>query len=241
MRHLVHALVWARRHLAGRLPAKEIHPLLRCLAADDVFLDVGVHAGSWSIPASRRLTRGEVLAFEAFPYYARVLRATLALLGRRNITVVPAAVTDREGTLDVVWRDASGRRLTGMTHISRSAAPGTAVRVPAITLDRFLDGRRTGRVRLLKCDVEGAELLVFRGAVGTIERWRPLVFCELYDEYCAKYGYRARDVFAFFLERRYTCFEFDGHGFRPMDPATYSGTGDVLFVPSELDFAAACA
>jgi FkbM family methyltransferase len=236
VKHLLHAVIWTRRHLAGRLPSPELLPLLRLLAPDDVFLDVGVHAGSWTIPASRVLTAGHVYAFEALPYYARVLKTTLALLGRRNVTVIVGAVSDAEGEVEIVWKDAAGRRLTGMTRISRGGDEGEKVRVRALTIDAFRQQHPAGRVRLMKCDVEGAELMVLRGAAATIDASRPLVFCELYDAYCARYGYSSPDVFAFFAGRGYRTMAFEEGTFRPLDPALYRGAGDVLFVPDEVPF-----
>jgi hypothetical protein len=82
--------------------------------------------------------------------------------------------------------------------------------------------------------VEGAELLVLRGAARTIDESRPLVFCELYDEYCRCYGYSAADVFDFFAGRSYRSMAFDGRAFRPIDRSAYGGAGDVLFVPREI-------
>ena len=231
MKHLLHAAVWTRRHLAGRLPAPELRPLLPLLAPDDLFFDVGVHAGSWTMPASRALPRGRVYAFEALPYYASVLKGTLRLMGRRNVTVVVGAVSDAEGEVEVVWTDAAGRRLTGMTRISGSADAGEKVRVRALTIDGFRHSHGVGTVKLMKCDVEGAELKVLRGAARTIDECRPLVFCELYEEYCARFGYTTRDVFAFFAGRRYRTMHFRDGRFVPLDPAAYGGAGDVLFVP----------
>ena len=241
MKHVLHALVWTRRHLAGELKAPELVPLLGCLTPDDVFLDVGVHAGSWAIPASRVLRSGHVYAFEALPYYAKVLKLTLALLGRRNITVVPGAVSDAVGEASVVWRDAAGQRLTGRTHISRGRESGETVTVRALTIDAFCGEHAVGRVRLMKCDVEGAELMVLRGAAATIDTWRPLVFCELYEQYCAQYGYAAADVFAFFAARRYRAMQFDGAAFQDLSADRYSGAGDVLFLPDELEYGRRCA
>jgi FkbM family methyltransferase len=230
-------LVWTRRHLAGQLAVPELAPLLPLLRANDVFLDVGAHAGGWAVPVSRTLTAGHVYAFEALPYYAGVLKSTLTLLGRRNVTVVVGAVSDAEGELSIVWKDSAGQRLTGRTHISRGSEAGEVVRVKALTIDRFCASQGIARVRLMKHDVEGAELMVLRGAIQTIERWRPFIYCELYEEYCAQYGHTARDVFAFFAERRYRAVQIEDGAFHPLMPETYSGVGDVLFVPMETELA----
>lgn len=241
LRKVLHALVWANRHRSGFLATPEHGPLLPRLKPDDVFLDVGAHGGRWAIPISRALPSGHVYAFEALPYYAEVLKILVTLFGRRNVTVVAGAVSDGEGEVDLVWKDAAGERLTGRTHIRRDAEPGETVRVPTITIDGFRRQHPRGRVALLKCDVEGAELAVLRGAVETIDRSRPLVFCELYERYCAQYGYSATDIFSFFSGRRYRPMQFAGGVFRPLDPDAYAGEGDVLFVPAEQTWEAACA
>lgn len=44
---------------------------------------------------------------------------------------------------------------------------------------RLVDGVGVDRVDLIKCDVWGAEELVFAGAARTLERWRPAVICEI--------------------------------------------------------------
>jgi FkbM family methyltransferase len=182
------------------------------------------------------VTAGHVYAFEALPHYAKVLKTTLALLRRTNVTVVVGAVSDAEGEVPIVWKDEAGRRLTGRTHISRGGEPGTAVRVRALTIDGFCQTHPFSRVRLVKCDVEGAELMALRGASATIDKWRPMVFCELYEEYCRQYGHGAGDVFAFFKDRRYRAMQFDGGVFRSLEPGAYSGVGDVLFVPVESEW-----
>ncbi len=235
MRHILHAFVWTRRHLAGQLAVPELPLLLPLLRPDDVFLDVGAHAGGWSIPISRVLTAGHVYAFEALPHYARVLKTTLALFGRRNVTVVVGAVSDAEGELSIQWKDEAGQRLTGRTHISRSGEAGESVRVRALTIDRFCQTQAVSRVRLMKCDVEGAELMVLRGASATIDRCRPLVYCELYEEYCARYGHTVRDVFTYFADRNYRTVQIEDGRFRNLDPVAYRGEGDVLFVPRETE------
>jgi FkbM family methyltransferase len=237
----LHAALWTRRHLTGQLLVPELPSLLPLLAEDDVFFDVGAHAGGWAVPVSRVLRRGHVYAFEALPHYGKVLKLTLTLLGRRNVTVIIGAVSDREGAVPVMWKDGQGRRLTGKTHIARPGDTGASVSVDALTLDSFSATQAERRLRLLKCDVEGAELMVLRGATSIIERWRPLVFCELYEEYCAKYGYHARDVFEFFATRGYRAYRFAGSAFERFDPDQYSGCGDVLFVPAEGDPVSACA
>jgi FkbM family methyltransferase len=241
LREAAHTLLWLKRHLSGGLRVPELPCLLPFLRPDDVFLDIGAHAGAWALPVSKTLRDGHVYAFEAFPYYARLLKNVVILMRRPNVTVIVGAVADKPGQTSIVWKDTAGRRLTGKTHMNATADAEVSVSVPTLTIDAFYAPLAPRRVRLIKCDVEGAELLVFRGAEQTIGNWRPIVFCEINAEFCTRYGYRMEDVFEFFSTRSYGSFTVHEGGLRRLDRAKYSGLGDVVFVPSEVDSPTACA
>lgn len=234
IREYLHALLWAKRHLSGQLAVPELGVVTRHLQPDDVCVDVGAHAGSWMIPLSRRVSAGRVYAFEALPYYASVLNKLVTVLRRRNVTVVNRAVTERPCEVRMVWRDPAGRRLTGCTHIAgKGENTAGSVSVTGQPLDDYFAETKPP-VTLLKCDVEGAELGVFRGATRLLDRCRPVIFTELTEEFCRRYGHRAADVFDFFQTREYWSFVFAGSG----RPVQIQGIGeyrqnDVIFVPAE--------
>ena len=241
LREAAHTLLWLKRHVCGELRVPELPCLLPFLEKDDVFFDIGAHAGAWSLPISKIVHDGHVYAFEAFPYYARLLQNVVSVLRRSNVTVIVGAVSDKTGQTSIVWKDAAGHRLTGKTHMSATAGADVSVSVPTLTIDGFYAAHPPRRVRLIKCDVEGAELLVFRGAEQTIARWRPIVFSEINAEFCTRYGYTMDDVFEFFALRSYATFSAHEGRLRPLSRAKYSGLGDVVFVPSEVSLPAACA
>jgi FkbM family methyltransferase len=241
LREAAHTLLWLKRHVSGGLQVPELRCLLPFLQPDDVFLDIGAHAGAWALPVSKVVRDGHVYAFEAFPYYARLLKNVVTLMRRSNVTVIVGAVADKPGQTSIVWKDAQGHRLTGKTHMSATADAKVSVPVPTLTIDGFYATRQPRRVRLIKCDVEGAELLVFRGAERTITTWRPIVFCEINAEFCIRYGHRMEDVFEFFALRSYRTYTALEGELRPLDPARYSGLGDVVFVPAEVTIPTTCA
>src|SRR6185369_426870 len=53
---------------------------------------------------------------------------------------------------------------TGASSLAAGVDGGEEIRVPVVTLDGYVERKGIERVDLLKVDVEGAELLVFRGA-----------------------------------------------------------------------------
>ena len=230
----LHAAVWTKRHLSGQIRPCEIETIRPFLSASSVCFDVGAHAGSWTRGLSKIAHQGEVYAFEALPYYAEILGLTMRLLRHRNVTVVNSAVTEKDGLASIVWKGPAGRKLTGMTHMAASGEDaGETVSVQATTLDSFWKSIGEKNVDFIKCDVEGAELFVLRGARKLIETCRPVFYNELNVEWCKRYGYTPTDIFRFFDECEYTPFYLGAEkGLGSVDVASLVNR-DVLFVPKE--------
>ena len=58
----------------------------------------------------------------------------------------------------------------------------------------------------IKCDVEGAELLVFKGAKNTLINNKPIVFSEILRKWSKKFNYNPNDIFKFFYDLGYKSF-----------------------------------
>jgi FkbM family methyltransferase len=210
IRETLHALLWAKRHTLGQMPVQEHAFFKRLINRDDVCIDIGAHAGSWTVPMSRWVPKGQVYAFEALPYYADVLKKTALLLRLKNVTVANNAVTAGPCSVKLVWKDGSGDRLTGLTHVAGAgeSVEGT-VEVAGVALDDFFRDRHLrSAIRLLKCDVEGGEYGVLLGAQRLLEVDHPVVFMELVESFLNRYGHSVADVFRFMMERDYEAFAF---------------------------------
>lgn len=115
MRKYLHALVLVQRFLRGQLAVPEIGLVSRFIEANAVCFDVGAHGGAWSRSLSRLAPRGHVYGFEASPYYMSVLKLLKPLMFLSNVDFIGKAVSDREGVLDLVWKDICTGRTTTST------------------------------------------------------------------------------------------------------------------------------
>ena len=123
------------------------------LRPGDVFWDVGANAGYHSLVASRVVgPAGHVVAVEADPDVADVLRGQLALNNIQNCTVVQAAVCDDAKT--VTFMRHPNQLQSAISTVSGAGVPMT---VPCVTLDALLD--RFPAPNLMKMDIEGAETI----------------------------------------------------------------------------------
>ena len=50
------------------------------------------------------------------------------------------------------------------------------------------------RLDFIKCDVEGAEMLVLRGATRTLEKFSPILHLEVFEEWTRAFGYTPNDL-----------------------------------------------
>jgi FkbM family methyltransferase len=161
-----------------------------------VAIDVGAHKGGYTYWLARGVgPKGHVYAFEPQPRLARQLQR---LFAPARVTVENAAVSDRAGVMRL-HVPADGRPSPGasLEATGTAMAAGHSIEVRVIMLDDYLaDLPRRGRtVSILKCDVEGHELRVFRGAEKLLRRDRPVLLFECEERHHA--GRPVGDVFAY--------------------------------------------
>lgn len=154
-----------RKILFDCFEPRETGLVWRILRPGDTFVDVGAHVGWFTVAAGLAVgAGGKVLAFEAFPANAQLLRRNVAENRLGHASVVHAAVTDTPGFLDVGIQPGSDSG-----SVTAGPGAGDVVRVPAVRLDDVVP---TGPVQLIKIDVEGFEARVLAGGVRTLSATR---------------------------------------------------------------------
>src|SRR5690606_22627835 len=163
----------------------------------------------------------------------------LQLNGLSRVIVNPGAVSDREEEMEFeVYAEPSVCALRTPDRPQASVERRAAVkvlRVPSLRLDQYLR-RIAGRIDLVKIDVEGAELLVLRGATELLARPKnqsaTLVFEHEAKNY-ARFGYAAGELFELLRRNGYVIWRYDAaSGLDPFDAEVLSG-GTVNLVASK--------
>lgn len=138
--------------------------LVRSLVSSgQVVVDAGAHIGYYTLLLAGLVgPSGRVAAFEPEPQNFRVLQRNVAINGLGNVELYRAALSERVGWVRLYLSESN----SGDNRIFPSGRrPFRMVR--ALTLDSWFE--RTGRpVNFLKLDVQGAELLVLKGAEGLL-------------------------------------------------------------------------
>jgi FkbM family methyltransferase len=145
-----------------------------------VFYDLGANIGLFTLLAARLVgSSGKVFSFEPDVQAAARLRRNIGHNGFENVSVVEAGVWSSSGNLNFVASDPSSPdhglgQFTGR----ESTVVGTPTR--CVSLDDFIQNAPPPDA--IKCDVEGAEVEVFRGAKKLLQTRRPWIVCEIHSE-----------------------------------------------------------
>lgn len=164
-----------------------------------VFLDVGAHIGYFSIKAARKVgSTGHVVSFEPNPEVLKLLRDNVAANHASNVTVEPIACTDRDQALTLYSVPTNN---TGASSLARdNAQPWSpdirGYQVRGRPIDAVVRELNLSRVDAIKVDVEGAEVSVLRGAIGTLKRFHPKLVVEVSAPQLATFNTTPADLFS---------------------------------------------
>ncbi len=192
----------------------EIRLLLERLRPGDVALDIGAHKGAYTFWLQRAVGNpGAVYAFEPQPGLARRLDQLYARLS--HVRVFNAAVSDAAGRMSLI---VPGGGDSPAAHLAAEPADEDAshIEVDVVTIDDVLTAANEQRpVRFIKCDVEGFEFDVFRGAEKAIRAHQPTILfeCERRHQRC---GRTMADTFAYLETLGLAGSFFHGETLRPI-------------------------
>lgn len=173
--HFLHR-AWKYRLRAER---DEIgHLLSRDLRGKHV-VDIGANRGVYSYWMHRQVgPSGTVVAFEPQPELADYLEQLRRAFRLRRLQIVSSGLSAEPGLRTLV------RPRQNWGGASLELVPGDNTddfQVELTTLDAFFRGHRSRPVRMIKCDVEGHELEVFRGGTKLLAEDRPELLFECHD------------------------------------------------------------
>lgn len=199
-------------------PELDLIPL--AVRPGDTVLDLGANYGYYTYPLSRAVgPTGRVYAFEPVPFTFRTLTLVTRWLALRNVTLVPKGCSDVAGSVEFALPlQRSGAPSAGQAHLgsrddNRAGAETQVrwaatrrVRCEVVALDDYLPPLTN--LSLIKCDIEGAELLAFRGAARLVDTHAPSIICEINPWFLDGFGLRLDELLSFFSDRGYERYRY---------------------------------
>ena len=207
----------------------------RVVKSGEVAFDIGAHFGEHTVLLSELVgPGGRVCAFEANPERIPALERTIRALS--NASVYPYALSDRAGTSTLFVPDLhSCASLSDWTE--GKTGPTRQVTCEQRRLDDLIAEQKLPRPDFLKCDVEGAELLVFRGAVDVLNRPdAPIILFERNRKATRAFGFTVSAPAEFLVQLsrpEYALYQIEARAtLAPITPdAPYDKVSNLLAVP----------
>jgi FkbM family methyltransferase len=208
---------------SGTFERKETNYLQRIITPGWICFDVGACFGWYTVLLSRRAGEGgAVHAFEPIAPNRECLTANLALNECRNVTVNAKALGENAGHVDM-FLPRNGVSASFRPHGDSAKCARIAVEVT--TLDAYVAAAGITRLDLVKADIEGAELQLLKGGIGTLQKFKPVLMLEVQAHSTRLFGHDPVDVFALLAELGYaaytvapegTLIPYKGHAATPL-------------------------
>ena len=145
-----------------------------------VTFDVGAYVGFFALLTAKANPEGWVYAFEPLQGVYERLQKNVALNGLERVQCINSAVGEVDGTAEFFHVPVELPTSSSLSYqFMRAADDLTMSTVPIITLDRFVEQNKIGRVDLVKIDTESTEPQVLRGMINTLQRDTPFIVCEV--------------------------------------------------------------
>jgi FkbM family methyltransferase len=198
-------LTWAR----GRLERDTSLAVVDALApAGGVVVDAGAERGFFTARLADLVgPGGRVHAFEPNPWTRANIETLTA--GEPHVLVHPVALSDVAGTAQLHVPIEDGEHVFALGRlVPHDGLDSDTLSVETATLDERL-GEDAERVAFIKCDVEGQELAVLRGARATLEAARPALLVEIEYRHA---GPRMGQTFELLASLGYSAWALAPHG-----------------------------
>jgi FkbM family methyltransferase len=179
-----------------RCEKHEVSFILGALKPGMIFFDVGANAGLFAISAAKKIGGKGVFAFEPCSSTCELLKRNLQLNRLAGVNVVQTALGDSVGggVLQINVRGKDGLNTLGQaTHPDSRVVGQETVRITSLNV--FMKDHNVPRVDVMKVDIEGAELMMFRGARDLLERAdAPLILYEGFGFLTRGFGYHPVEI-----------------------------------------------
>ena len=167
-------------------------------------LDIGANIGWFSVRFAKRLRNARIYAFEPMPETFHFLQRNIS---ENKVGEVVSSynygLSEKSGcsTFYIAPQNGTNASLQNVSGVTNARK----VLGLTMTLDEWRENMQV-KVDFIKCDVEGAEYLVFKGGRHALQNDKPVIFTELLRKWTKPFGYHPNDLVFFLKELGYDCY-----------------------------------
>jgi FkbM family methyltransferase len=185
---------------------QEQEMILKLIKPGDFVLDIGANIGWYSISILLKNKNGvSVYSFEPIRSSFHYLQQNLKLNNLNSDNAYNIGFSDENKTVQFYF-DVEFAMASSMANL-REDEDTVTEECTVKRLDDFVSSTPSlERIDFIKCDVEGAELFVFKGAIETIKKDKPIIFTEMLRKWANKFNYHPNQIIYLLKDLGYRCF-----------------------------------
>lgn len=146
------------------------------------FVDVGMNVGQTLLCIKTLYPKIDYIGFEPNTVCYEYVHKLVSINRMENTHLYPVGLSDAAGILELVFYDnnIADQSASVVPHFRANEVARQNVAVLKADELGIWDSQIPG---IIKIDVEGGELEVFRGFNSVLEKWRPYIICEVLPAY----------------------------------------------------------
>jgi len=175
---------------------------VRNVKEGNVIFDIGANIGYYSVLASKLVGKtGKVYAFEPDPRNIDLLKKNLALNHCHNVTVIPKAISEKDGQSNFyVSKLSQGDNSLARDRNTRE------IKIKSTSLTQFAKENAIPKADVIKIDIEGAETLALKGGQDFFTKTkRGIIFAECNPKSMEKFGFQPSDLVSWLKHSGFDC------------------------------------
>jgi FkbM family methyltransferase len=182
---------------------EELKIILELIKDCSCVFDIGANIGWYSINVAKRKKDVSIYSFEPIPKTYSYLVKNLENNNACNVQPFNFGFSDEEKEVVFYYYpegsgNASSSDLTGRKDVER-------ITCKVNTIDNFVSANGL-HLDFIKCDVEGAELFVFKGGINAIKNDKPIIFTEMLRKWSSKFNYHPNEIIQLLTGVGYGCY-----------------------------------
>lgn len=181
----------------------------KLIERESTIFDIGANMGWYTLNIAKALEGVKIYAFEPIASTFSYLKYNVELNKLENVILNNFGFSDTEQELTFYYDPEN----SGNTSLKEMEKGRSLVQCRVKTLDNYFASPSI-KCDFIKCDVEGAELLVYKGGVNFLSRCRPIIMSEMLRKWTAKFDYHPNDIIELLSGIGYQCFVVTGEKLR---------------------------
>ncbi|MCM1231540.1 MAG: FkbM family methyltransferase [Ruminococcus flavefaciens] len=194
----------------GQYEQEELEMVMRIVRylsdknGEGIVWDIGANLGWYTLNVCKQYGNFECYAFEPVKETYLQLMRNVEINKLRNCKLYNIGFSDKNVREQFYYNTAASGASSLVNLLEDESTK--IIQCNFERLDDFAARNNVPGMDFVKCDVEGAELLVYQGGLETIKKYKPIVFSEMLRKWSAKFNYHPNHIIELFESLGYQCY-----------------------------------